>query len=575
MYALKSLDQPSSLAPSDEGSIDIIVTKKLLETVQQKEVKKWNHKIESMVFKKLLPDLVEKFSSLQSTEGYIKNSVERAIKHVKVLYKDKSALETNGQINVPLMIQNCIETHKNQSTFDVYHQALLDAKTLCGLFPNMEDQKAQERVAKAIFSIGQHVCTSKGPKTPFEKMETLDYLILEQQFDLLSNYQITSYENLKQNVYLRLKSTEAIAKMDHLPVLIASVHAHHLATSIDFEKKWGKKNVESLKKFVSKQIEMHKTMHPIELVNRILFLYHVSGQKEKKKEIVDAARDYLTSLSTDLYSPSLHRLGHEVYLFINNEIRKIKAMRPLTTLKEILLEVQQMFSFVDDVVGIPAQQKDLLEVFAFSHFYEHHPLMEQLQNEHKEILSRHLAKTAVEKGAKEFRQTVHTTYDRIVRYKNLQIPTSQEDNFFREETLIDKISHFASQNELVLDLWRAPLDHPLFKLVKKSVAKEEIVTLSIEERNLIIEKFLISNPLLRKYAPYYHEEVVFFNKILWYTSSKKGQKTSFERFYQWHYEQLKAKNPAIKGRELIKKMEELTTKTLPLMPSYRLQVAAI
>jgi hypothetical protein len=316
-------------------------------------------------------------------------------------------------------------------------------------------------------------------------------------------------------------------------------------------------------------------MHPIELVNRILFLYHVSGQKEKKAEIVDAARDYLTSLSTDLYSPSLHRLGHEVYLFINNEIRKIKAMRPLTTLKEILLEVQQMFSFVDDVVGIPAQQKDLLEVFAFSHFYEHHPLMEQLQNEHKEILSRHLAKTAVEKGAKEFRQTVHTTYDRIVRYKNLQIPTSQEDNFFREETLIDKISHFASQNELVLDLWRAPLDHSLFKLVKKSVAKEEIVTFSIEERNLIIEKFLASNPLLQNYAPYYHEEVVFFNKILWYTSGKKGQKTSFERFYQWHYEQLKANNPAIKGRELIKKMEELTTKTLPLMPSYRLQVAAI
>lgn len=575
MHALKTLDSSPLPNAPNERSIDAIVTKKLLETVQQKEVKKWNHRIESMVLKKLLPDLVEKFSSLNSPEGYIQKSVERAIKHVKVLYKDKSALESDGQIMIPLMIQNCIEPDRTQSTFDVYQKALVEAKTVCGLFPHIQENSAEERVAKAIFSIGQHVCTTKGPKTPFEKMEVLDYLILEQQFDLLSTNEILSYETLKLGIYQRLKTTEAIAEMEHLPVLIASVHAQKLALAIDFEKKWGKKNLEALKKFISKQIDLHKNMHPIELVNRILFLYHVSGQKDKKAQIVEAASDYLTSLSTDLYSPTLHRLGHEVYLFINNEIRKIKALRPLTTLREILLEVQQMFSFVDDVVNIPPQQKDLLEIFVFSHFFEYHPLLKQLQKEHTEILSRQLAKTALEKGAKEFRQTVHTTYDRIVRYKKLRIPTPAEDNFFREETLIDKISHFASQNELVLDLWKAPPDHPLYKIVKKSLFKEELLPLSQKEQEEITDKLLHNLPLLEGYREFYLEEVVFFNKIVWYTSQKKGQKTSFERFYQWHYEQLKSKNPAMKGRELIKKMEELTTKTLPLMPSYRLQVAAV
>lgn len=575
MHALKSLDSTPSSDASTEQSIDAIVTKKLLETVQLKEVKRWNHKIESLVLKKLLPDLVEKFSSINSQEGYIQKSVERALKHVKLLYKDKIALETDEHAIVPRMIQNCVETDKNQSTFDVYQKALLEAKTLCGLFSNVQEDKAEERVAKAIFSIGQHVCTTKGPKTPFEKMETLDYLILEQQFDLLSSYEIFSYETLKQKIYQRLKTTEAIAEMDHLPVLIASVHAKKLALAIDFEKKWGRKNLDALKKFVSKQIDLEKNMHPIELVNRILFLYHVSGQKDKKAQIVEAASDYLTSLSTDLYSPSLHRLGHEVYLFINNEIRKIKSMRPLTTLKEILLEVQQMFSFVDDVVNIPPNQKDLLEIFVFSHFFEHHPIRNQMQGDHVEILSRHLAKTAIEKGAKEFRQTVHTTYDRIVRYKKLQIPSPLEDNFFREETLIDKISHFASQNELVLDLWRAPLDHPLYKIVKKNLLKEEIHPLSFDEKEQIVSKFLQGSPLLEGYRQFYVEEVEFFSKIHWYTSPKKGQKTPFERFYQWHYEQLKSKHPTMKGRDLIKKMEELTTKTLPLMPSYRMQAAAV
>jgi hypothetical protein len=56
---------------------------------------------------------------------------------------------------------------------------------------------------------------------------------------------------------------------------------------------------------------------------------------------------------------------------------------------------------------------------------------------------------------------------------------------------------------------------------------------------------------------------------------KRGHKTPLERFYQWHYQLIKQKNPGLKGRELIKKMEELTTKTLPLMPSYRQQNVAI
>ncbi|NBU62595.1 MAG: hypothetical protein EBS28_02220, partial [Chlamydiae bacterium] len=68
MHALKSLDSTPSSDASTEQSIDAIVTKKLLETVQLKEVKRWNHKIESLVLKKLLPDLVEKFSSINSQE---------------------------------------------------------------------------------------------------------------------------------------------------------------------------------------------------------------------------------------------------------------------------------------------------------------------------------------------------------------------------------------------------------------------------------------------------------------------------------------------------------------------------
>ncbi|MBM3196611.1 MAG: hypothetical protein FJZ61_01320 [Chlamydiae bacterium] len=574
MQALQNEDPAVNLSNSLESSLDALVTKRLLETVQKTEVKRWNHKIESMVLKKLLPDLVEKFSNLSPAEGYIKKSVERAIKHVRLLYRENGAIGSNGTINVPMMIQNCIETNKDQSTFEVYNQALLEAKTLSGLFIEPKE-KVEKRVAKAIFSIGQHACTSKGPKTPFERMELIDYLILEQQFDLLSSYEVLSYEELKEKMLTRLKSMESIAHMDHLPVLIASVHAHNLAANLDFEKKWGKKNLDALKQFVSSQMEMHPSMHPIELVNRILFLYHVSTQKDKKAEIVRAAGDYLTSLSTDLYSPTLHRLGHEVYAFINNEIRKIKSGRPLTTLKEILLEVQQMFSFADELAAILPQQKELLEIFLFYHFFDHHPLMQNLEDSHTDLLSRQLARVAVEKGQKEFRETVHTTYDRVIRYKKLEVPLAQEDNFFREETFVDKIAHFASQNELVMDQFKPSAEHPLFRLVRKLAAKDDTGSLTKEELSSILEKFFSSQQLLTAYSKYLEEEIIFFSKIFWYNQMKRGQKTPLERFYQWHYQLIKQKNPGLKGRELIKKMEELTTKTLPLMPSYRQQNVAI
>jgi hypothetical protein len=264
-----------------------------------------------------------------------------------------------------------------------------------------------------------------------------------------------------------------------------------------------------------------------------------------------------------------------VYAFINNEIRKIKSGRPLTTLKEILLEVQQMFSFVDELAAILPHQKELLEIFLFSYFFDHHPLMQNLNDSHTDLLSRQLARVAVEKGQKEFRETVHTTYDRVIRYKKLDVPLAQEDNFFREETFVDKIAHFASQNELVMDQFRPATEHPLFRLVRKTATKDEAGSLTKEELNAILEKFFSSQHLLTGYSKYLEEEIIFFSKISWYNQMKRGHKTPLERFYQWHYQLIKQKNPGLKGRELIKKMEELTTKTLPLMPSYRQQNVAI
>ncbi|MFZ4772838.1 MAG: hypothetical protein ACOYK9_02470 [Chlamydiia bacterium] len=576
MHAVNLLNFSQESPPSAEESIESHVTKKLLMEVQQSPTKRWNAKIETMVIKKVLPDLVEKFSCIQETETLIKKSIERAVKHVKLLYNQKGAVKTGGHINVPLMLQNCIQTGKLDSTKQAYEHALLEAKTLSAFFiPTHQDEQIEEKVARAIFSIEQHVCTSKSPSCPFEKLDPIDYLILQQQFDLLSGYEVIQYDELQKQVLIELQEHEKIAHMEHLSVLIASTHAHHLGKAIDFEKRWGKKSVDALHRFVSKQLKLYPMMHPIELVNRIVFLYHVSCKKEQKGEIVAAASDYLRSLSTDLYTPTLHRLGHEVYNFINNEIRKIKSNRPLTTLKEILVEVQQMFSFVDDVVSLPQNQKDLLEVFIFSHFYDHHPIMSPLTAHQKGLLARQVSRIAVEKGGKEFRDTVHTAHARLARYKNLCIPSTDaskrsDENFFAQETLIDKISHFASQNELAIDQYKISADHPLSKAVKKFTTKEEACPLSPSDISQILDKFLKEHPLLTGYKSYFEKEAIFLHKAFWYTQAKKGQKTPFERFYQWHYSLLKNSMPGIKGRELIKKMEELTTSTLPLMPSYKL-----
>lgn len=568
MHALNLSDLPIHLEEKKQQGIDLLITKQLLEAVQKNEVKRWNHKIESMVIKKMLPDLIERFSCVQQTEEYIKKSIERAVKHVKLLYTRKEAITQTGEINVPLMIQNCIETKNLQSTEEAYEHALLEAKTLSAFFiPSHDKEPVEEKVAKAIFSLEQHACVIKGAKTPFEKMDPIDYLILQQQLDALCVYQVVSFDALKDHILDQLKKLEQVSHMEHLPVLIAAIHAKHLSHAIDFEKRWGKKSVDALGQFILKQLKLYSNIHPIELVNRIVFLYQVSCQKEKKGEIVNAAKDYLTSLSKDLYSPSLRGLGHEVYTFINHEIRKIKSTRPLTTLKEILKEVQQMFSFVDEIVSIPAHEKDFLEVFIFDHFYSCHPLMQQLNESQKELIAQHLSRVALEVGEKDFRNSVHTTYDRLIRYKNLNVPLSKDASFFNEETLMDKIAHFSSQNELVLDQLKISVDHPLVKLVRKATLKEDALTLHPKEVEVISKKFLKEHPLLSAYEKFYEKEIIFYHKALWYNPAKKGQKPALERFYQWHYELLRKENPDLKGHDLIKKMEEVTTKTLPLLPA--------
>jgi DNA-binding CsgD family transcriptional regulator len=91
-----------------------------------------------------------------------------------------------------------------------------------------------------------------------------------------------------------------------------------------------------------------------------------------------------------------------------------------------LKEVQQMFSFVDEIVCIPAHEKDFLEVFIFDQFYSCHPLMQQLNGSQKELIAQHLSRVALEVGEKDFRSSVHTTYDRLIRYKNLNVPLSKD-----------------------------------------------------------------------------------------------------------------------------------------------------
>ncbi|MBM3195024.1 MAG: hypothetical protein FJZ60_04585, partial [Chlamydiae bacterium] len=269
MHALNLSDLPLHLEEKKQQGIDSLITKQLLEAVQKNEVKRWSHKIESMVIKKMLPDLIERFSCVQQTEEYIKKSIERAVKHVKLLYTQKGAVTQSGQINVPLMIQNCIKTKNLQSTEEAYKHALLEAKTLSAFFvPSHAEEPVEEKVAKAIFSLEQHACITKGAKTPFEKMDPIDYLILQQQLDAFCGYQVVSFDELKNHILDQLKKLEQVSHMEHLPVLIAAIHARHLSHAIDFEKRWGKKSVDALGQFILKQLKLHPNIHPIELVNR-------------------------------------------------------------------------------------------------------------------------------------------------------------------------------------------------------------------------------------------------------------------------------------------------------------------
>jgi hypothetical protein len=193
--------------------------------------------------------------------------------------------------------------------------------------------------------------------------------------------------------------------------------------------------------------------------------------------------------------------------------------------------------------------------------------MQQLNGSQKELIAQHLSRVALEVGEKDFRSSVHTTYDRLIRYKNLNVPLSKDASFFDEETLMDKIAHFSSQNELVLDQLKISVDHPLVKLIRKATQKEDVLTLHPKEVEVILKKFLKEHPLLIAYEKFYEKEIVFYHKALWYNPTKKGQKPALERFYQWHYELLRKENPHLKGSDLIKKMEEITTKTLPLLPA--------
>jgi hypothetical protein len=571
MHALNICELQPHPASVAEAQIETQITKKILQTIKTHDIRKWNTKIESMVMKKMLPDLVEKFSSHNQAEGYIKKSFERAVKHIKVLCNDKQALNKNGQVNVLRIIQNCIQTKAINSTTQAYEHALNEAKSLAAFFVQ-EDQNEQveHKVAKAIFSIEQHSCLQKGPKCLFEKTDLLDNLILQQQLELFCSYQSYTYAQVCDHVLQSLQHLETIANTPHLPFAIAALHAKELSRSIDLKKKIGKQNIETIQRIILDQIQTNSSLQPNDLFQRINFLVHISVNYDDLDLLIKASQDYIRSLSNNRYKPSFCYLGEQVYTFINEQIKKIKHHRPLVTLEEILQEITLMFSFVKKIKLAKTTPNGLIEILLFASFADHLPLIQNLSNKSIYAIRHQLSQVAISNKDSNFFDVVRLTYEKIARYKNIQLPQKADYSLFQQDSISDKITHFASQNELIIDTLKPANDNPLYKLVKKTLPQISPEPVEQKTQDKLLEKLFREFPLLSGYRAFYERQIIFYQKILWYQTNKKVQKTPFEKFYLWHYSSLKTEYPTLNGKDLIKKMEEFTMQSLPLMPSYKL-----
>jgi len=566
-YALSSIDEaPDFHDPYSD--LNLFLSQKIKQEMGcHGSAKKWSHKIQEELIKKITPDFKKRFPHYRLGIAALKKVWEKIAYYSQQIHQQKEAISQDGKLNIPFFIKENLKNFtqvKPPYVLPPYLHAHQLAVKMSDYIATIDGTRVKlDDLTKMIWSIQRHLLQGLQPhefKSPYDTYDKIDTLIVKTQLSITAKEPTISQKELEYQVKEAVKSLHDLPSFSSIEVMrcnISALLAEKLYPTSSFHVLFLSQQKNALWNFIRRHAALCKnipcTSHLPDLVRRMMALYTLASQLPKDVE----ADTFKTAVSAALY-PSSHpkpSLPQAIYAFIAAEaVLMQKEGKPQ---EEIIHAIHQAYEEAKLLPFLKEKETDLLEMVIWKHLSETEGLLQKLPYLIGQRIEEEIANILIDHPHQTFPHIVLLTVEFFQKTKELTLHKKWAD-------IEQKIYLWSLQGDMICGWIRLKEDTPLFRFLLAQW--KDLPSPPPSHQTFTREAactYLKAHPELAIYLPYLTLRIQMMYKYLWYAHSST-EDSSFDRFLTWHIQELVPHVPEDKIPPLLK---ELCEKVVPLMPN--------
>lgn len=590
----QALNANAFLYPIDESEeffdpfseLSLFLAKKISSVISaEKTQKQWSTKLQKLLLDKILPEFQKKFPKYRLGGSSLKKTYEKVSYYYQKMQKEADAFCEDGSLDLNYLIRENLKYSPASQTlhgvhpYNYSHQLAVKISECIAV---LDGKKIPlDHLTKTIWSVQKHLLsqTDAIQKAPFEKHDLVDKLLIRHVLQIVQENPHINQESLSTFAFEKVKDygkLQKLRQMESMKPIICMLLSDMVLKDLSIFRQLSSKKIDMIESFILKQIKRCKEQKSrltreskTSIVNRILALYPIAANlpRDNSKDQLDAAIQYVYSLSSNIFAPISPMMNQALLSFINSEIVSLKEKKEVGALEKVLSTLLTVFQDANELPRLNPKQMSELEAWIW-HLLSKDDLP-SLQADTKSIIKEEISHILVEKESFHFKEIVSETMQLFKKINE----TEYFKQFFqltKDQKLLNKLeskSHLWSiQNDLICSILQFDEKASLIKETKKYLDElnaEQNVEKLIEK---IAEQYIRHNTFLSSQSYFLKIHIAIILKNLWYKEKSNTKETSFQRFVKWHTMIFLQKQPNLSSSDLNESLRNYIEQALPLIP---------
>jgi len=546
-----------------------------LSNVIKKEMKdidpsfRWSSQIQEELISKITPEFQKNFPQYRLGVTAVKKIWNKISFYTRQIQGKSEAIDKNGKLNINFFIKENLRQYFGQkavSFLTPYQCAYQIASKMSECIATLDGTKPKlDLLTQTIWALQKHLLNSsplKESKTPYDEFDKIDKLIVKTILEITAKHPQIALNELEHKTKEALQSLHDLpdfSSTDKITCNVSAILSEKLYSTSSFHFLFFAEQKEAVSDFIKKHSALYKDTIAMpglpDLVRRIIALYTLASQMPK-----DVPSPLFNEAVEAIQNSSKKRpeIAQSVYAFISAEFLLLNTLSrsySQEAIKETLFDAYQKALLLPSLQQLGKEQ---LEVIIWKLLSETEGFLEKLPYRIGQKIEEEIAGILIDNPSKSFSSIVHETVRFFKQVKELTVTTKWND--------ADKKIHlWCIQNDMLCRSIRLNSETPLAQMIKeKFPAREALPACHSSLITEVCHDFLKKFPSTIIYLGQLSSKAWILYKYMWFTTFSKEEESSLDRFLKWHIPFLSRNNAT--QEELLKQLEELCKKCLPLIP---------